>query len=764
MQGRLNSNWRRWPPGGTATLALGLVAAALGSLAAALLAPMVPVWQCLALLGAGWLAAGLAVWSVQRSSRELDEITQTLQRLVAGRDGIRLDGSRPGALGALAQAVNQIAAQVETLNAQREGQASELLRQLRTDRSTLTEQNQALRTAAGAAQDEARAHSEMLSSLSHELRTPLTGILGYAKLLGRSGLNAGQAQQLDTLEKSARSLLGMINDLLDWSRIDAGRLRLNEDTLAISELIEDTCTLLAPLAYDKDLELVNIVYHDVPQQVRGDVQRLQQILTNLLSNAIKFTQRGEVVLRVMQEREEAGRSWIRFSVSDSGIGISSDQLARLFRPYHQISHEFNRSRHEGTGLGLSIARKLAELMGGKIEVSSEPGRGSTFSLLAPFTLIAQAGRSRSHDPRLAGRTVWLLESHGTARLALVHWLEFWGMRVRSFEHAENLQQALGRPGSSAAPDLVIASLTLANRDSLASRAVLERCRDAAPPLFALIGSGASTVHAELLAAGAAACRPKWIGRQTLHNDILRLLTRGTIDAALPLSGQRVLVADNNLVNRRYLVELCRQCGLQTLEAEDGHMAFELWQRERPEHVLLDARMPNLDGAGCARLIRAAEARGDSPARCNILAVSAHLEPEERVAFIEAGANAVLIKPFDENELLRRLSPAASGTSPTATRLASDPEMLALLQDELPKQFADLEAAFSTHNLEHACDAAHTLRGTAAFYKMSRLRQTTTALETWLKSGATLQEGPQSRRELEHVRRAVQDTLEALRSG
>ncbi|MDP9141479.1 MAG: ATP-binding protein [Pseudomonadota bacterium] len=764
MQDRLNSDRRRWPPGGTVTLALGLVAAALGSLAAALLTPMIPVWQCLALLGAGWLAAGLAVWSVQRNSRELDEITQALQRLVAGRDGIRLDGSRSGALGILARTVNQIAAQVETLNAQREGQASELLRQLRTDRSALTEQNQALRTAAGAAQDEARAHSEMLSSLSHELRTPLTGILGYAKLLGRSGLNADQAQQLDTLEKSARSLLGMINDLLDWSRIDAGRLRLNEDTLGISELIEDTCTLLAPLAYDKNLELVNIVYHDVPQQVRGDAQRLQQILTNLLSNAIKFTQRGEVVLRVMQEREDAGRSWIRFSVSDSGIGISSDQLARLFRPYHQISHEFNRSRHEGTGLGLSIARKLAELMGGKIEVSSEPGRGSTFSLLAPFTLIAQAGRSRSHDPRLAGRTVWMLESHGTARLALVHWLEFWGMRVRSFEHTESLQQALGRPGSSGAPDLVIASLTLANKDAPALRAMLERCRDAAPPLFALIGSGASAVHAELLAAGATACRPKWIGRQTLHDDVLRLLTRGAVDAGLPLSGQRVLVADNNLVNRRYLVELCRQCGLQTLEAEDGRVAFELWQRERPEHVLLDARMPNMDGASCARQIRAAENRGDSAARCNILAVSAHLEPEERGAFIEAGANAVLIKPFDENELLRRLSPAASGPSPTATRLASDPEMLALLQDELPKQFADLESAFSTHDLARACDAAHTLRGTAAFYKMSRLRQTTTALEDWLKSTAKLQDGPQSRRELEHVRRAVQDTLEALRPG
>ncbi len=743
-------------------LALGLVAAALGSLAAALLFPTGPLWQCLALLGAGWLAAGLAVWSVRRNGRELDEITQALQRLSAGRGGLRLDRSGTGALGALAQAVNHIAAQVETLSAQREGQASELLRQLRADRSALTEQNQALRSAAGAAQDEARAHSEMLSSLSHELRTPLTGILGYARLLGRSGLNADQAQQLDTLEKSARSLLGMINDLLDWSRIDAGRLRLNEDTLDISELIEDTCTLLAPLAYDKGLELVNIVYHDVPQQVRGDTQRLQQILTNLLSNAIKFTQRGEVVLRVMQEREEAGRSWVRFSVSDSGIGISSDQLARLFRPYHQISHEFNRSRHEGTGLGLSIARKLAELMGGKIEVSSEPGRGSTFSLLAPFTLIAQAGHSRKYDPRLAGRTVWLLEPHGTARLALVHWLEFWGMRVRSFEHAEMLQQALGRPGSSGAPDLVIAGLAPASKDMPVLRAMLERCRNAAPPLLALIGSGASTVHAEMLAAGAAACRPKWIGRQTLHDDILRLLTRGEIEPGPPLAGQRALVADNNLVNRRYLVEMCRACGLQTLEAEDGRVAFEMWQRERPQHVLLDARMPDLDGAGCARQIRAAESRSGNAARCNILAVSAHLEPEERAAFVEAGANAVLIKPFDENELLRRLSPNAGSPSPTATRLASDPEMLALLQDELPKQFADLEAAFSTHDLPRACDAAHTLRGTAAFYKMSRLRQTATALETWLRAVAKLQDGPQSRRELDHVRRAVDDTLAALK--
>ncbi len=755
MQTNSDGPLHPWPPGGTTLLLLGLSAAALG-VAAAVLMPAdrsLGVRLLPAAVGLGALA--LALRTLLQLSATLSAIVLSLRSLAHGRSEQRLPLGLRGGLDDLAQAANRLGTQLGTLSAELDTRVAEQTRRLREERDSLAAQNQQLRGSAVRAQDEARAQSEMLSSLSHELRTPLTGILGYADLLRRSGLNSEQAEQLDTLEKSARSLLTMINDLLDWSRIEAGRLLLNEETLNVIDLVEDTCALLAPLAYEKDLELVRIVYHDVPRQIRGDAQRLRQILTNLLSNAIKFTEQGEVVLRVMREREDAGRAWLRFSVTDTGIGIAPEQQARLFQPYRQVG----RLQRGGSGLGLSITCKLAELMGGDVDLQSAPGKGSTFSVLVPCKLIAEFEAAPGHDARLAQRSVWLFEAHATARLALVHWLEFWGLQVRSFARVEELGAALRAAVPSARPHLVLLGLKPGDRGEPAFEAVLSACAERRPPLMALVASAALPVHEALRQAGAAACHPKSIGRQRLHDEILRL----TSDTAAPqvTSGLRALIADNNLVNRRYLSALCRRLGIEPLEAADGRAALELWQRDRPEIALLDAHMPGLDGPACARAIRAGESGG---ARCRILAVSAHLEPDERRAFLESGAEAILIKPFDEHELQRNLQLRPETAQPAAARLATDPELLALLRQELPQQFLDLERAFGQGDLAAARDAAHTLRGTAAFYRLASLRQTASSLEAWLLQAAGLQTGAQSRRELDNVRRAVDDTLAAIQKS
>jgi two-component system, NarL family, sensor histidine kinase BarA len=742
---------RRRPPGGLALLALGAIAAGLGLLPL-WLAPELPIGLRVAPAATGLFALLLAALAWRRSARELGLLAHGLRALSNGRAGQRLPEELDGMLGQIAEAGNRIAERLDALGAQFDSRVSEQTRHLRQERDALLAQNQKLRSTAGAAHDEARAQSELVASLSHELRTPLTGILGYADLLRRSGLDAEQAQQLDTLEKSARALLAMINDLLDWSRIEAGRLRLNEEVLDVIDTAEDTIALLAPLAYDKDLELVRIVYHDVPRQVRGDTQRLRQILTNLLSNAIKFTETGEVVLRVMREREEAGRTWLRFSVTDTGIGISQEQQQRLFQPYRQ----FGSAPRGGSGLGLSIVRKLVELMGGEVSVSSAAGKGSTFSVLLPCKLMADAESAASHDPRLAERRVWLFEAHATSRLALVHWLEFWGMHVRSFARADELAAALR---GTAKPDLVILGLRPSDPGEAAFSAILAACAEHQPPLLALVASAALPIHEALRDAGAAACHAKSIGRDRLHDEILRLITAEPGLDQPPLAGRRALVADNNAVNRRYLGALCRRLGLDVVEAGDGSAALEAWLRDRPPVVLLDAHMPGLDGPACAREIRAAE-RGTGT-RCRIVAVSAHLEPEERNAFVQAGADAVLIKPFDERALLRKLDPAQLGPPPASVRLTADPELLSLLREELPKQLQDLEQAFGSRDLSAARDAAHTLRGTAAFYHLPTLRQTASALEEWLLRANGLQTGAQNRRELESVRRAVGDTLAAI---
>ncbi|TJY63061.1 response regulator [Sinimarinibacterium sp. CAU 1509] len=744
----------RWPPGSRRLLLAAAALVAAGVLLWVPLTTLDPDQQRLAVLSLLLLALMLIAAAATSSRRALGTISRGLHALAQQRTDGRLPEDLPGNAAELARATNRITQQLNELRTRLDDQVTEQTLHLRQERDRLADMNQKLRGAAAQAQDEARAQSELLSSLSHELRTPLTGILGYADLLRRSGLNGEQSQQLDTLEKSGQALLTMINDLLDWSRIEAGRLRLNAETFDVLDSTEDTCALLAPLAYDKSLELVRIVYHDVPRQLRGDPQRLRQILTNLLSNAIKFTDAGEVVLRVMREREDGGRVWLRFSVSDSGIGISPDQQARLFQPYRQVGKSSG-----GTGLGLSITRKLAELMGGETALESTPGKGSTFSVLLPFRLVAESESAATHDARLRDRLVWLFEPHATARLALVHWLEFWGMQVRSFSAAKSLADSLQQVSAESRPDLIILGLKPDDADKDANvRRILAACAEHQPPLLALVASSALPLHDALRDAGAAACHPKSVGRRRLHDEILRLTLDRGAPQVKPLQGRSALVADNNAINRRYLSTLCRSLGLEVVEAADGDAALQLWLQTRPPIVLLDAHMPKMSGIECARAIRKAET---GPPRCRILAVSAHLEPEERSAFTQAGADSILIKPFDERELLRSLEPGLSGPKPVAAQLTTDPELLQLLREELPQQFLDLERAFGERNLEAARDAAHTLRGTAAFYHLASLRQTTSALEQWLLRTTGLQPGMQSRRELDNVRRAVDDTLAAI---
>lgn len=699
------------------------------------------------------LTVGVLTLAFVRTARgALSSLGFALRSLAAGRLEVRAPADLPGIAGDLARDLNRLAQQYSELHGDLDQRVAAQTQRLKRERDEFAAQSRQLRVSAAREQEEMRAQSERLSSMSHELRTPLTGILGYADLLRRTSLDADQLQHLDTLDKSARALLKMINDLLDWSRIEAGRLKLDELRFDLYDTVESTIALLAPLAYEKDLELVRIVYHDVPRELRGDAQRLRQILTNLLSNAIKFTARGAVVLRVMGEREESGRHWLRFAVSDTGIGIAADQRARLFQPFRQIGG----SQVGSSGLGLSISRKLAELMGGEISLESEPGKGSTFSVMLPFKLIAAAESAPQEDEPLGAHRVWLYETHQAARLAWIHWLEFWGLAVDSFESAEALSEALFNTAAERRPALVMLGLAPRELDTPGIGELLKHDRGATA-LVVLVSSVSPPLLDRIRRSGASLCHPKSVTRRRLYQDLAHLL-RLNAGSTLPLEGQQALIADNNAANRRYMATLCAHLGLETSETGDGREAFDCWLSQRPPIVLLDAHMPVLDGPGCARRIREHERPGE---HCRILAVSAHLEPEERQAFIDAGADAVLIKPFDDGQLLAALAPASQRAAHAAAKLAQDPELLALLREELPLQFTELEKAFADGRLGAAREAAHTLRGTAAFYHLAQLRQTSSALEDWLRSIDILQEGPTARRALERVRGAVAETLSAM---
>lgn len=707
-------------------------------------------------LGISLICLGLGVLGMYRIGRAYEQLSYVARNLVNGRLESRASTHWWGVTGELARHLNGVAKMLAQHRDHQDQMVMQTTTRLRLDQERLQELNAELRHALKNSQQVALAQSELFSNLSHELRTPLTAVLGYADLLRKSGLRSEQQQHLDTLDRSARGMLGMINDLLDWSRIEAGRLKLNEEGFDVLDAVEDTAALLAPLAYEKNLELVRILYHDVPRKVKGDAQRLRQILTNLLSNAIKFTDKGEVVVRVMREREEQGRIWLRFSISDTGIGIALDAQLRLFQPFQQAGRA-----QGGSGLGLSITRKLTELMGGKVELESAPGRGSSFSALLPLTSLDSSQPLRLPDARLRERAVWLYEPHATARLALLHWLEFWGLRVRVFEALDVLGIALAHASENTKPAVALLGFSQPLASVPASLDFL-RTQTARAPLLVMVASASLELHAALRAAGAAGCLPKSASPNALQAELVRLVTsRGA--AQLPARGaladRRILVADNNTVNRRYIAALCRELGMDLREAADGLAALDAWQHWRPEFVLLDARMPGLSGPACARELRQLELGGGR--RSRVLAISAHLEPDERADFLRAGADGILLKPFDGAQLKLALLPdTGEGPPAVAAMLTADPELLNLLQEELPQQYDELLAAARRKDALSARHAAHQLHGTASFYHLSALKESCAALEKRLAQSAPLE---QLETELHRVRVQLDITLRDIRS-
>ncbi len=687
----------------------------------------------------------IALTQIGGPLRRLANVARSLNQ---GRREARADTAVAGITGELGHQINLLGSKLMYEQDQIEALAAQSTQRLRRDSSSMNEQHQDLRRALMEALKVVEAQSELFSSLSHELRTPLTAILGYTDLLRRSTLADEQQAHLDTVGKSAQSMLEMINNLLDWGRIEAGRMKLNDDLIDLHQIIEDVTTLLAPLAYEKKLELAHIVYEDVPRRVRGDAQRVRQIVVNLLSNAIKFTQQGEVVVRAMRDRADEGRVWLNLSVSDTGPGISPEQQKRLFQAFQQTA-----GTRGGSGLGLTITRKLTELMGGRVDMQSTPGQGSTFGVVIPFRLAERRNpvAIQEHTP-LRGLELWVMEPHPVARQSLIHQLQQWQITVRSFDTVPLLYTALDQ----SKPALIILGLRPEDAEHPDYLSLLQRCASRQPPLLALATSAASELHAELRRAGAASAQPKSLSRHALLSELQNLLSLNTAKSA-PLAGLRGLVADNNVVNRRYIATLCRELGMEATEVSDGQEALEHVRRKGADVVLLDAHMPGLDGLDCALAIRAQ----DTSNRIQLIIASAYLEPGERAAFLDLGADGILIKPFGSAELLRMLATRIPNNLPPSKKLTTDPELLQLLREELPLQLRELEDALTRRELTAARDAAHQLRGTAAFYHLDELRTMTAAMEQHLLSLTALEQESEWRAPLQQLQAALHQSLQAF---
>jgi signal transduction histidine kinase/CheY-like chemotaxis protein len=461
-------------------------------------------------------------------------------------------------------------------------------------------------TAAGAAAEQAnQAKSTFLATVSHEIRTPMNGVLGMVDILDHTPLNAEQRDSLATIRYSASALLRIIDDILDFSKIEAGRLDLERLELSTVEMVESVADAMAPKAASKGLKLAAYVAPDVPERVIGDPLRLQQILFNLLGNALKFTEAGSV--RLSLERD--GEDRVRIKVADTGIGLTDEQRERLFQPFVQADNTTTR-RFGGTGLGLSIVRRLAEAMGGSVEVESAIGVGSTFSVtvaLASVPAAAPAARPLDGLP-----LVLSLPDPAEAR-AIARYLDDAGARV--------VVEATGS----------FVGIRLAGSNNAVRVALLD-----AP-------------------AGAPGLARPW-RRDALVRAVARTFGRSIPElvAAAPAPqparlGGRVLVVDDNSVNRRILARQVELAGASTDTAAGGEEALELMRRGQYDLVLADLQMPGMDGFDLARRIRGREEEGHLQ-RVPILAITASALEDQEALIRDVGMDGLVTKPVSIEQL------------------------------------------------------------------------------------------------------------------
>jgi two-component system sensor histidine kinase/response regulator len=559
------------------------------------------------------------------------------------------------------------------------GVVAGLLAAARSLRATLAQRFATLEQARVDALHEATRKAQFLASMSHEIRTPMNGILGMAELLVRSRLDPEQQQMAATVQASAEALLAVLNDVLDYSKMEAGKLELETVDFDVWQLLDDCAGLMHGNADQKGVELITFVDPRIGRCHRGDSSRIRQVLLNFLSNAVKFTLEGEVVASVELVDDGLTEQSIRFQVKDSGVGIAGDSLERLFAPFAQADVSTTR-RFGGTGLGLAICRRLVEMMGGGIDVDSAVGKGSTFS----FTLRLPRGdeakaRTRSEEVDLSRHSVLVVDHNETSRELLVMQLlpTQIGIDVASnaISGLEMLRHAarIGRPFSMAILDMAMPGV-----DGMAlARAI--RNDPSIPPLAISLTSSLGTRPALPELAEADVFR--WLSKPLTANRVLEVVREmaslrrvapiaapATLPAAEvvePVLDAPVLVAEDNEINRRVLAGMLRRIGYQPTFAVDGKEAVQLAQQQEFALILMDCQMPELDGYKATAAIRAL---GGRHRRVPILALTANALPEDRDACLRAGMDDFLTKPV-KLDVLRSTARRwlARGARPAAQR-------------------------------------------------------------------------------------------------
>jgi signal transduction histidine kinase/CheY-like chemotaxis protein len=510
------------------------------------------------------------------------------------------------------------------------------------------------------------AKSRFLATVSHEVRTPLNGILGMAEILAGTELDREQLAYLEAVKTSGAALATLIDEILDFSRIEAGKLELGSESFDLASLVEGVVELLAPRAQDKGLEIAAFLAPDLGRVVVGDSVRLRQVLTNLAGNAVKFTARGGVGLAV--EPIDGGR--IRFSVSDTGPGVPADRRDAIFEEFEQADSTTTR-RHGGTGLGLAISRRIVDLMGGALTLSDRVGGGSVFAF--EIALAPAAEQPRRARPDMAGQTVLIAAASPFQAPYLAAQLDAFGANVVV---ADRVDRALAWLRGSNVPSVLVVDCALG--ETAAERLAEAAAAANVPRSFLLFSPYERRAFGQKLVAGYEGWLVKPVRGDSLatrlsgvHPSSASQPAAATQPAHRQTRGFRVLLAEDNDINTLVAMHLLGRLGAQVVHASDGGSALALalaaMRGEIPgfDAILMDVSMPVHDGLDVTRRIREAE-RGEGRAAVRIVALTAYAFEDDHDRCLEAGMDAVTTKPLDIASLDKALRPEGAAPDHSAT--------------------------------------------------------------------------------------------------